>query len=103
MCCNFSAWCESNGVRKLDGFEGRIIVDAKIGFSFIANCRLAFGRDNLFDSNHLAHADETLGQENARVGVAPVDYNGRACVFRFMAGLIQSAHRGLSLPLAARL
>ena len=78
-------------MHKLDGFEGRIIVDAKIGFCFIDNYRLAFGVDNIFDSYHLAHADGTLGQGNARVGVAPVDYNGRAFALRWASS---------SLPIA---
>ena len=103
MCCNFSAWCESNGVHRLDGFEGWIIVDAEIGFSLIDNYRLAFGVDNLCNSYRLAHADEALGQWNARVDMTSLDFNGRTFVLRFAVGLFQSAHRGLSLALAARL
>lgn len=86
-CRNFSNSCESGGVSVLDEFDGRVIADAEVGYRFLENYRVALGVDNILDTYHLAHPDETLSQGNARVDSAPWDYNGRAYVLRFTADL----------------
>lgn len=83
-CRNFSNSC---GADIRDEFAGRFILDAEIGYRFLEDYRIALGVDNLFDTYHMAHPDETLSQGNARVDSAPWDYNGRAYVLRFTADL----------------
>ena len=83
-CRNFSNACPPE---ILDEFSGKLIVDAEFGVRFLNNYRVALGVDNIFDTWHAAHPDETLSQGNARVDSAPWDYNGRAYVLRFVADL----------------
>ena len=83
-CRNFSNSC---GQSLRDEFGGRVIVDVEVGYTIRNDYRVAFGIDNLFDTYHLAHPDETLSQGNARVDSAPWDYNGRAYVLRMTADL----------------
>ena len=79
--------CMSGGNSLLDTFEGEVIADIEVGYSFARSYNLAFGIDNLLNTVPDTHPDETLSQGNVRPESTPWDYNGRAFVLRFTADL----------------
>ena len=89
VCRNNSNSCTdgSGPLALLDEFEGQVIADLEVGYTFANNYRVAFGIDNLLDTVPDTHADETLSQGNIRPESTPWDYNGRAVVLRFTADL----------------
>lgn len=87
-CRNNSNSCQtSSGSSLLDEYDGAVIADAEVGYSFLGNYRIAFGVDNLLSTVPDAHPDETLSQGNIRPESTPWDYNGRSYVMRFTADL----------------
>lgn len=87
VCRNNSNSCMSGGSSLLDTFEGQVIADLEVGYTFASSYRVAFGVDNLLDTFYDTHADETLSQGNIRPESTPWDYNGRAFVLRLTADL----------------
>ena len=76
----FSAWkaCrfQDNDCDDLDAFDGGVIVDAEVGYTFNERYRLALGAQNIFDSVPDAAPEEIAGQGNLRPESTPWDYNG---------------------------
>ncbi|MDE2810906.1 MAG: TonB-dependent receptor [Gemmatimonadota bacterium] len=76
----FSAWkaCrfQDNSCGDLDAFDGGVIVDAEVGYTFADSYQLSVGAQNILDSVPEAAPEETAGQGNLRPESTPWDYNG---------------------------
>ena len=76
----FSAWkaCrfQDNSCGDLDSFDGGIIVDAEVGYTFADSYQLSVGTQNILDSAPETAPEETAGQGNLRPESTPWDYNG---------------------------
>ena len=76
----FSAWkaCrfQDNSCGDLDAFDGGVIVDAEVGYTFADSYQLSVGAQNILDSVPEAASEETAGQGNLRPESTPWDYNG---------------------------
>ena len=76
----FSAWkaCrfQDNSCGDLDSFDGGVIVDAEVGYTFAESYQLSVGAQNIFDSVPETAPEETAGQGNLRPESTPWDYNG---------------------------
>ncbi len=72
----------------LDEYDGAMIADLELGMGFQQNSyRVAVGINNLLDTTHVAHQQETDSQGNNRVESQPWDYNGRAFYARITANV----------------
>ncbi len=82
----FSAWkaCrfQANDCGDLDPFDGGVIVDAEVGYTFGERYRLSLGAQNILGSvpevvpGTQENPSETEGQGNLRPESTPWDYNG---------------------------
>ncbi len=85
----FSAWkaCrfQDNSCGDLDAFDGGVIVDAEVGYTFAEHYQLSVGAQNILDSVPAAAPEETAGQGNLRPESTPWDYNGAFWYTRLLA------------------
>ncbi len=85
----FSAWkaCrfQDNSCGDLDSFDGGVIVDAEVGYTFAERYQLSVGAQNILDSVPEAAPEETAGQGNLRPESTPWDYNGAFWYTRLFA------------------